>query len=71
MISELQLILDKYKTKNNKELSTIAMNLFNDFTAMKEAVLVLTSDMMDVEKTYNAVYQELQSRLKFENANPK
>jgi hypothetical protein len=67
MIPELQNILDTHKTKGNKELSTIAVNLYRDFTAMKEAMLVLSSNLTEVETVYNAVYKELQNRLKFPN----
>lgn len=67
MIQELQNILDTHKSKSNKELSTIAVNLYNDFTAIKESMLILTSDISEIEKVYNAVYKELQERLKFKN----
>jgi hypothetical protein len=71
MIPELQEILDTYKTKGNKELSTIAVNLYNDFTALKESMLILTMNLAEIEKVYNSVYQELQTRLKFENQEKK
>jgi hypothetical protein len=71
MIPELQEILDTYKTKGNKELSTIAVNLYNDFTALKESMLILTMNLAEIEKVYNSVYQELQVRLKFENQEKK
>jgi hypothetical protein len=71
MIPELQEILDTYKTKGNKELSTIAVNLYNDFTALKESMLILTMNLAEIEKVYNSVYQELQVRLKFENEDKK
>jgi len=71
MIPELQAILDTYKTKGNKELSTIAVNLYNDFTALKESMLILTMNLAEIEKVYNSVYQELQGRLKFENEEKK
>jgi hypothetical protein len=71
MIPELQEILDTYKTKGNKELSTISVNLYNDFTALKEAILVLTMNLTEIEKVYTSVYQELQYRLKFENQEKK
>jgi hypothetical protein len=71
MKPELQEILDTYKTKGNKELSTIAVNLYNDFTALKESMLILTMNLAEIEKVYNSVYQELQVRLKFENQEKK
>ena len=71
MIPELQEILDTYKTKGNKELSTIAVNLYNDFTALKESMLILTMNIAEIEKVYNSVYQELQVRLKFQNEEKK
>jgi hypothetical protein len=66
MAPELQNILDTYKTKNNKELSIISVQLFNDFQAIKESMLILFTNMNEIEKVYNAVYGELQNRLKFE-----
>jgi hypothetical protein len=71
MIPELQEILDTYKTKGNKELSTIAVNLYNDFTVLKKSMLILTMNLAEIEKVYNSVYQELQVRLKFENQEKK
>lgn len=66
MTPKLQEILDTYKLKNNKELSQISLNLYNDFNAIKESVLALTVTLTEIEKVYNAVYGELQSRLHFE-----
>jgi hypothetical protein len=66
MESELQKILETYKTKSNKELSTIAVNLYKDFAALKESSLILISNLAEIEKVYNAVYAELQNRMKFE-----
>lgn len=66
MIPELQEILDTYKTKNNKELSNISIHLFNDFQAIKESMLVLFTNLTEIEKAYNAVYGELQNRLRFD-----
>lgn len=66
MVSELENIRKTYKTKGNKELSTITVNLYNDFTAIKDSILVLISNLTDIEKVYDEVYQELQKRLKFE-----
>lgn len=66
MTPELQNILDTYKTKNNKELSIISVQLFNDFQAIKESMLVLFTNLTEIEKAYNAIYEELQNRLKFE-----
>lgn len=66
MTPELQQILDTYKTKNNRELSLITVNLYNDFTAIKDSILILTNSLAEIEKVYNPVYAELQNRLKFE-----
>ena len=67
MIPELQEIVDNYKKRNNKELSAIAVHLYNDFNAIKESLLLLTSNMNEIEKVYKIVYSELQERLKFED----
>ena len=71
MAPELDNILATYKTKGNKELSTIAVHLYNDFTALRESMLILTANLLEIEKVYGAVYQELQERLKFESEQPK
>lgn len=71
MAPELEQILATYKTKGNKELSTIAVHLYNDFTALKESMILLTANLVEIEKVYAAVYQELQTRLKFETEPPK
>lgn len=62
MTPELQAILDTYKTKNNKELSILSIQLYNDFTAIKESLLVLTTSLAEVEKVYHVVYKELENR---------
>jgi hypothetical protein len=62
MTPELQNILDTYKTKNNKELNLIAVQLFNDFNAIKESLLILTTNLTEIEKVYKAVYGELENR---------
>jgi len=66
MIPELQNILDTYKTKSNKDLSNISVKLFGDFNILKDSALVLAMNMSELETVYNAVYAELQNRLKFE-----
>lgn len=71
MTPELQSILDTYKTKSNKELSTIAVNLFNDFQVLKDSAIILSMNMGDVEQVYKKVYAELQARLKFETPETK
>jgi hypothetical protein len=66
MTPELENILKTYKSKPNKELNKIVVNLFKDFNAIKESILILNANLGEIEKVYNAVYAELQSRLKFE-----
>ena len=62
MIPELQEILDTYKTQNNESLKLISTQLYNDFNAIKESLLILTSNLTEIEKVYNAVYKELENR---------
>jgi len=71
MTPELEEILNTYKTKNNKELSTISIHLFNDFNAIKESLLILTTNMTEIKTVYEKVYAELQERLKFETPDEK
>ena len=62
---ELKKILDTYKNKSNKELSNVIMLLHNDFTQIKNHMLELTSVVDEISTTYEKVYTELQSRLKW------
>lgn len=62
----LQKIADTYKNKSNKDLSNVLMNLHNDFTQMKTAMLQLAETVSEIEQVYDKVFAELQSRLKFE-----
>lgn len=71
MAPELEEILKTYKSKSNKELSTISVHLFNDFNAIKESLLILTTNMTEVKAVYETIYAELQSRLKFETPDGK
>jgi len=63
----LQKICETYKDLSNKELSKILINLNNDFEVLKETMLELTIAIGEVEDTYDKVYNELQTRLKFKD----
>lgn len=63
----LKQLLETYKGKSNKELSTIAMGLFNDFQTIKGHMIELTETIEEIEGVYNKVLNELQSRLHFED----
>lgn len=63
----LEKICETYKTKSNKELSKILVNLNNDFNKMKEVILELTVAIGEIETTHDKVYKELQGRLKFKD----
>lgn len=65
--NKLQEICDSYKSKTNKELSTIAIALNSDFDNMKNIMLELSIAIGEIEETYDKVYNELQRRLKFED----
>ena len=62
-------IFSTYKNKSNKDLSNILISLKLDFDKTKDIVLEFTEVLTELEKTYDAVYDELQSRLKFKDNN--
>lgn len=62
MTPELENILNTYKSKSNKELNFIAVQLFKDFEAIKESLVILTTNLTEIEKVYNAVYKEMENR---------
>lgn len=62
-----QEIYDNVDKKSNKDLAKILLGLKNDFDALKENVLKLTTTLEEVEITYDKVYGELKDRLKFKD----
>lgn len=64
---KLKNIYDNVDKKSNKELATLLIGLKNDFDGVKDTVLKLTTTLEELELTYDKVYSELNSRLKFEN----
>lgn len=64
---KLKEIYDNVDKKSNKDLAKILLGLKNDFDALKENVLKLTTTLEEVEITYDKVYGELKERLKFKD----
>ena len=64
---KLKEIYDNVDKKSNKDLAKILLGLKNDFDALKENVLKLTTTLEEVEVTYDKVYNELKDRLKFKD----
>lgn len=64
---KLKDIYDNVDKKSNKDLAKILLGLKNDFDALKENVLKLTTTLEEVEITYDKVYSELKERLKFKD----
>jgi hypothetical protein len=64
---KLKEIYDNVDKKSNKDLAKILLGLKNDFDALKENVLKLTTTLEEVEMTYDKVYGELKDRLKFKD----
>ncbi len=60
---KLQEILDTYKSKGNKDLAGILLNLEGDFNLLKGVLLELSETLTEVETVYDAVYQEVHTRL--------
>jgi hypothetical protein len=66
---KLKEIVDNCKSKPNKELANTLVTLEADFKKVKDVVLDLTETLKELEIAYDAVYDELQKRLKFEDKN--
>jgi hypothetical protein len=64
---KLKEIYDNVDKKSNKDLAKTLLGLKNDFDALKENVLKLTTTLEEVEMTYDKVYGELKDRLKFKD----
>ncbi len=64
---KLKEIYDNVDKKSNKDLAKILLGLKNDFDALKDNVLKLTTTLEEVEMTYDKVYGELKERLKFKD----
>ena len=64
---KLKEIYDNVDKKSNKDLAKILLGLKNDFDALKNNVLKLTTTLEEVEVTYDKVYNELKDRLKFKD----
>ena len=64
---QLEDIINNKGNKSNKELANILLTLQVDFDTTKKTIIELTSILKEVETTYDAVYNELQARLKFKD----
>ena len=62
---ELEEIIVNKSNKSNKELANILLTLKVDFDTTKKTILEITNILKEIEITYDSVYEELQSRLKF------
>jgi hypothetical protein len=65
--TRLKEIYENVDKKSNKDLAKILLGLKNDFDALKDNVLKLTTTLEEVEVTYDRVYNELKDRLKFKD----
>jgi hypothetical protein len=65
--TRLKEIYENVDKKSNKDLAKILLGLKNDFDALKNNVLKLTTTLEEVEVTYDKVYNELKDRLKFKD----
>jgi len=64
---ELEEIIVNKSNKSNKELANILLTLKVDFDTTKKTILEITNILKEIEITYDSVYEELQSRLKFKD----
>jgi hypothetical protein len=61
---KLQEVLKTYSKKSNKDLAQTLVVLEKDFNMIKSLLLDLTETLNDIETTYDAVYDELEKRIK-------
>lgn len=61
---KLQEVLNTYTKKSNKDLAQILVVLEKDFNSIKNVLLDLTETLNEIETTYDAVYGELEKRIK-------
>lgn len=64
---KLEEIVNNVNDKSNKELANILLTLKVDFDTTKDTLLKITNILKEIEVTYDAVYNELQKRLKFKD----
>lgn len=64
---KLKEVFDNCRKKSNKELANILLTLKVDFDTTKNTLLDITEILKEIELTYDAVYNELQGRLKFKD----
>jgi hypothetical protein len=64
---KLEEIIVNKSNKSNKELANILLTLKVDFDTTKKTILEITNILKEIEITYDSVYEELQSRLKFKD----
>ena len=65
--TRLKEIYENVDKKSNKDLAKILLGLKNDFDALKNNVLKLTTTLEEDEVTYDKAYNELKDRLKFKD----
>jgi hypothetical protein len=61
---KLQEVLNTYTKKSNKDLAQTLVILEKDFNTIKNILLDLTETLNEIETTYDAVYGELEKRIK-------
>jgi hypothetical protein len=64
---KLKELFDNCGNKSNKELANVLLTLKVDFDTTKNTLLEITEILKEIELTYDAVYNELQNRLKFKD----
>lgn len=66
---DLEILIETKTKKTNKELANSLLIIEDDFKRVKDSILKLTEVIRELEITYDAIYEELQKRLKFEDKN--
>jgi len=62
---DLENLINNKQNKSNKDLANNLLIIEDDFNKVKDSILKLTEIMRELEIAYDAIYDELQSRLKF------
>lgn len=63
---ELEKLINNRKNKTNKDLANNLIIIKEDFERVKNYIVQLSTIMRELETSYDVIYDELKSRLKFE-----
>lgn len=66
--SKLQELLENHKNMDNEEIVKHIYGLESTFNELKERGVIIAKLMEEIQEVYNNLYDELNTRLKFEKS---